>query len=398
MPKRKDSSSDTSTDDEEHRKKRRHGKSNKHRSSKQKYKEMDSRIDKLTHMVEQLTRRSQSGTVPRRHSRSLSHRRSRSRSPLRSPSDHSRSGSVISLGRDYRAEDLDLQSRDSQEHGSDQRGSVPAKVQPGSGESVQPNQINLDAATLDLLGESRKESVPEGPPIFNDIAVRWDSIAKKGLSADEKSKLAEKYPAPANCSTIAPPALNAEVEAALSNFTLQRDREIQAFQAQVSGGISAIGSALTSVLSAREAMEKAGINSGEFISPISDAARQLLDLQHSLSLHRRTVISPNIKSNLKSLIKSTNIDNYLFGSDLPQKIKTAQELSRAGKEIRNEPSKFVNKSKSKAGTGIGSSSKPLNYQRPPAYRRKNPNQSRWEHKGGRRQAENRTADKRQYRH
>ena len=379
---------------------RRHHGHRERSSSNRRWEKMDSKIDKLSMIVEKLVESDRSS----RGRSSTRDRRSRSRSPYHSH-HHSRdsgtrSSSVLSVGQNSDLNDFGIpgskvgttSGRDGHREGGSKPGSSSAVVRDLlSGSPSKQNDPELDDEILCLLGESRKEKVPEGPPLHREIAARWASILSNGISDDEKTQLSQKFPSPSNCSFINGPALNAEVEAALSSFTLQRDKEIQLFQKQLGVGISALGSSLTKMLSIKDQLTKAGFNSTELIGPMSDAARGLLDLQHSLSVHRRTIISPNIKTNLKSLIKNTTIDHDLFGADLPQKIKVAQELSKAGQEIR-QPSKYSAKSKSKSNQSPKtktssdkdkpSRSAPLNSQRPSSYRQSRKTSS-WNSKGGR---------------
>jgi len=399
------SSSDSSSDSDakgrkKGKKRQRHHRKSKKLESSKRWKHMDSKIDKLSLVVEKLV---ESNRVSCMRSRSPRRPASRSRSPARrrgsrSPSRRrslSRSSSRLDIGQHYKSDDFDppgtscVPNSPNRLHSGKEGDGENPEPRSGSKAAVLPKQVgslsereksappDLDDEVLCLLGESRKEIVPEGPPLHEELARRWNSIASNGLSAEEMTKLRAKYPPPSNCTALFGPSLNPEVKAALSTFTLQRDNEIQLFQAQLGIGVTALATSLSTMFTIKEKLEQAGISSTELIGPLSDAGRGLLGLQHSLSSLRRTVIAPNIKSNLKPLVQNSSIDKFLFGNDLPQQIKTMQELNKAGQDIRQSATFSKSKRAQAAGKATKTSSRkeypsrsaPLNFTRPSGHRR-----------------------------
>ncbi|XP_074110238.1 uncharacterized protein LOC141534654 [Cotesia typhae] len=70
------------------------------------------------------------------------------------------------------------------------------------------------------------------------------------------------------------------------------------------------------------------------VAVLSDTARVLVDLQRDESLTRRLIITANINPALKETLNSTSMDEWLFGKNLEESLKTAKLIERSSKELK----------------------------------------------------------------
>jgi len=135
--------------------------------------------------------------------------------------------------------------------------------------------------------------------------------------------------------------------------------------------LAAIGDVLTNILST----PKDGRLDRQFILPGScSAANILLSAYYDISLHRKQTITPK-QGVLSKLAPNQPIDCFLFGSELKEKIKSAEEP----KKIRESLIKPAHSSKPKSSKASGktdSKKQSLNYRRPFNYRKSTYNRRR----------------------
>lgn len=137
------------------------------------------------------------------------------------------------------------------------------------------------------------------------------------------------YLPPENCPNIKAPKLNPEVKAALTEINNKKDFYSEGKQNQLGSGIAALGKAIDLALSS-------GVNQ-DIIKCMSDAGRLLCDYHHKESISRRYAIINNLNKETKDTIKNTKIDEYLFGSDLAEHLRSSKAISKSGMELRTQP-------------------------------------------------------------
>ena len=172
---------------------------------------------------------------------------------------------------------------------------------------------------------------------------------------------------PENCKLLVPPILNPEMEAALSEYCIERDRQLQGLQTIIGLSLAAIGDVLTNVFST----PKDGRLDRQFIlSGSCSAANILLSAYYDMSLHRKRIITAK-QGVLAKLAPNQPIDSFLFGSELKEKIKSAEELKKIAKSlIKPAHSSKPKSSKASGKTDSKKQSCPFNYQKSTYDRRK----------------------------
>lgn len=192
-------------------------------------------------------------------------------------------------------------------------------------QSLETDQI--DESLLKALGERVAVDKPPGTPISEEIVLRWTDLFKVGLPKEEKSLLLKKYNIPENCSVINPAKINPEVKASLQEAVITRDSRLVEKQEKVAVCLAILGTILSDLLKG-QAIDKLTL-----LERLSDTGRLLTDLQREETLTRKALILPNLNASVKDALKATVVDEWLFGKQLEEKLKTAKTLERSAKGL-----------------------------------------------------------------
>ncbi|KAI5642503.1 hypothetical protein NE865_05530 [Phthorimaea operculella] len=169
---------------------------------------------------------------------------------------------------------------------------------------------------------------PKKPILRTEIAERWQEILEKGLKKEEKEELTKLNPPFENCPKMVAPKLNKEVGAALNDNGKKRDALIELRQKQMSTSLSCLGKALQ--LCIKSTMD----NKLDIIKKLNDSSRLLCDAMYLDTRGRRTLVLSSINKNLKDSLLETEPNEFLFGDNLTDKIKTAKAVQKSGKELK----------------------------------------------------------------
>lgn len=152
----------------------------------------------------------------------------------------------------------------------------------------------------------------------------------------------------------------------MSSSAVKKDDYQVASQKQLGAAISATGRVLTTILNNKKAgKQMEAKNFAEMFETMSDIGRILIDLQHNLSLTRRSFILPSFSVRLKTIADETDADAFLFGANLAEKLKSAKEVEKTSKDItRPGPSKEIS-SKYTKSSAPNMPKRHLNWRGPP---------------------------------
>lgn len=195
---------------------------------------------------------------------------------------------------------------------------------------------DLPEEFLLALGKEGEEKLDVGDPIRPELALRWSRIMCDGLEKEAREAICNKYPTPNNFKNAIAPILNAEIAASLSEVTQKRDSKIINRQKMIGKLMTCLGKSLTNIL-------KGNINSKILVEEINDAAKIAADVYHDDSSLRKSYALAGASKVVREAIKSTKTDEFLFGKDCAEKIKSAQTIEKTGAQIK-APEKTQNKS------------------------------------------------------
>lgn len=231
-----------------------------------------------------------------------------------------------SLGSDRREDDANSStSRTENVTNNDQDSLI---IEPES--SLSSDSDTLDQETVSLFGKNVIHSSNVSPPIQKELSEIWTGILKKGIDDEERQELIKKFPHPENCVVLVPPKLNPLVISASSESVIRRDKRLSDFQGQISAAISAIGRAVTTVLKRR------GGQDTSVIQQLGEAGRLLTDLFHQETLSRRELAALNLNKNLKDTLLNAPNDEWLFGNDLEERVRSHKSLTQSSKDLKDE--------------------------------------------------------------
>ncbi|CAG5059793.1 unnamed protein product [Parnassius apollo] len=146
----------------------------------------------------------------------------------------------------------------------------------------------------------------------------------------------KKYPTPSNFSKAEAPKMNAEILASLSDLSLKRDKRIYNRQNITGKLMTCLGKSLTSLL-------KGNINSKVLIEEINDAAKLAAEIHHQDSASRKFFALSGANKVVQDAMKNSKTDEFLFGADSTEKIKTAQSIKRTSSQIKINDKKETTK-------------------------------------------------------
>jgi len=232
----------------------------------------------------------------------------------------------------------------------------------------------VDSETLALLGDNPEVEAVYGPEIHEELTSRWTGYLTDGLNESELKTLLKSHSVPVNFKLLSAPKLNPEIEAVSSEFCIERDRQLRSFQQNITAASQGIGNALTLLLKTLNKESK--LDKTSIIKDLSDSAKILLHTQCKITAHRKKLITPKTGV-LTKIASEMKTDEFLFGVDLKDKTKNAEDLIKLGNTIVKQGQSSKTKAVTKKIPAKGN--RPLNYNRPSGYlsqRYKAPQRSR----------------------
>lgn len=273
---------------------------------------------------------------------------------------------VFNVGFFYFLGDNDSESYNSDSNTSESEPNGDADLQlrgTASPESQPPITEAPADPTEVLLGSLSKTEDKEGPEIFPDLAVRWQSYLSVGLDKESRKKLLEDWHSPKNCSFLKAPVLNPEVAFLLSPAEIKKDKFLLNIQNLLGKGLSAQGAALSKILEEQDTVDSTTKQA------LVDSGKLLTDTFHSISVHRKFQLHKSLNDKSQKISIGQNVDTYLFGSDFAQKCKSVKDAEAVAREL------FKPHSGNKPVPST-SGAKSLNFQRPSFKKRMKSNEKR----------------------
>lgn len=141
-------------------------------------------------------------------------------------------------------------------------------------EEMENNPLEEDALTqeiLNFLGDNPKISKAIDPNLHKDILDCVEGWIAEGIPKEDREKLVKKYSRP---EILDAPKLNPEVEPAMHEAAVKRDKHFLEGQNMIGSAITSVGSALSQILTA----DDEGLDELLIIERLSDTIKFLADL------------------------------------------------------------------------------------------------------------------------
>lgn len=226
---------------------------------------------------------------------------------------------------------------------------------------AEPPLIPSANSLLALLGNTSPQKI--GPEVHSDVAALLSTFLLKGLPKEMRKSTLDDYPPLKGCLALQPPEINSEIKSCLRPATLRQDGYLLKLQLKLASGLSAL--ALPFNAQYEEVRTTQTPESQAALEKLGDPLKLFADAYHSLSLHRRYLIVPDLDTSVKDILEDCPIDALLFGTTFPEKLKTSKETKRLGASLKKKPKMFLTRqtpTPAVTGTSVPSSSS-----RPPVY-------------------------------
>ncbi|KAH1007063.1 hypothetical protein HUJ04_004342 [Dendroctonus ponderosae] len=166
----------------------------------------------------------------------------------------------------------------------------------------------------------------QGYNVHPDISDLLSTVLHKGRSYDSRQFALTSYPLLGNCSALNPPQVNPEIKTNLiesHQIALNKDEFLRKVQLQLAAGISALAVPLDQQYE-RSRLDRSEVARKE-LATISDPIKIFSDVFHSISVHRRRLLTPLAKVGLRSgQMRALPYDDMLFGNCLAEWIRKPQ--------------------------------------------------------------------------
>lgn len=183
-------------------------------------------------------------------------------------------------------------------------------------------------ALISALGDKPQGPEKQGPTFHEEIIIRWDSYLTKGVSKEDRAKVLEKYTIPANCQALLPPKINPEVVGCMNDLSSKKDYFLKSLQHQLGHGLSAIGSIMDIAIKDNKLTDH--------LSTLADAALLFGNVHNAITVQRRQNILPLLNPESQKVAQKTPIDEYLFGADFSESLKSHQALKKTSVDIKKK--------------------------------------------------------------
>ncbi|XP_074029074.1 uncharacterized protein isoform X2 [Leptinotarsa decemlineata] len=181
---------------------------------------------------------------------------------------------------------------------------------------------------ISILGCDPRDSNSEGPEVHEQIANRWTSVVNCGIDKAERKTLMDKYPIIKNCKSLSAPVLNPELKTIIGENSNRQDMFLARIQDQLGCAISALSGPLNELFCSPTT------ETNLTLLRLVESAKLLTDLHHSLSLHRRFMILPSLKPDIRRIIEDFPIEQLLFGEKFTDKVKNSKDILKSSMDLK----------------------------------------------------------------
>ncbi|XP_031777100.1 uncharacterized protein LOC116415826 [Nasonia vitripennis] len=128
------------------------------------------------------------------------------------------------------------------------------------------------------------------------------------------------------------PKLNPQIMASRKEYALTRDNHMSEVQKMAGTALSIIGSVITSFY--KDSESDLEFNLETLLTLLYDSGKILSAIVHKQNITRKAFIEPGLSKETKAVLKDSKTDEFLYGKDLPEKIKEAKALNKVGDELK----------------------------------------------------------------
>lgn len=107
-----------------------------------------------------------------------------------------------------------------------------------------------------IMGSDPKASEKLDPPLHAELVNRWETYVKQGIDKDKLKKIIDNYSIPENCTQLAAPQLNPEIQNNLADSENKSDTYIAKIQMQIASSLSGFSQPLSTFVNEEQEKNK----------------------------------------------------------------------------------------------------------------------------------------------
>ena len=201
-------------------------------------------------------------------------------------------------------------------------------AQQASDEDSGPEEGELEDS-LDYFSSIAEKETVQGPYINDKLAVGVTEILRSGLNSSAKDEFKKTYICPDNCKRMEVVTVNPEILNSASGQTKKQDHSSRLLQAELMKGLTASCTAYHLLYGFTQQDSVSTKDIRRALRPLSDSISLQAHASHEIDVERRINFKKEIKEEFASLCTgSYPVDSLLFGPELQEKIKTADETAK----------------------------------------------------------------------
>ena len=202
---------------------------------------------------------------------------------------------------------------------------------------VQGGDESDSDSLLDNISAKYDEEEDVGADAHGKLAAIANKTFSKPISLEVLKSKQELYPRPKNCEKVVVPKINSEIWKKMNQGPFKK-RDLRFMNVQKAVTKSAY--AITKVAEQLLKLEK--IDSKEhMIKSCTDALFLLGHANTTISIQRRTLLKPILKSDHGLCDSTVPIINWLFGDNLSATLKEIRKASHLGRDYKFQPKKLL---------------------------------------------------------
>ncbi|XP_063990564.1 uncharacterized protein LOC135169456 [Diachasmimorpha longicaudata] len=201
--------------------------------------------------------------------------------------------------------------------------------------SEDPTHITVSSsreAVLKALGVDVSFSKLKEVTYNSELMKTWSKWTKEGLPAKNKKDIVDLYNRKGELYVEAP-KVNLEILPLLSDMAKKRDSHFVDTQNCVGTALAALGAAVSLMVDPPEE----GLDEDVFTDYLSHTGQMLADIFYQQTVARKSFITPLFNKTMKPTVDTMLTDEWLYGENLKEKVKTAKEIERASSDIKDKP-------------------------------------------------------------
>lgn len=196
----------------------------------------------------------------------------------------------------------------------------------------QAERGNLKDDVLEIIGKDPNNKSSD-LVLSSHVSSRWKSWLKTGQQKEVKDTLFQKYPRTGDCYLEAL-TINPEIRASLNKGALIRDKFFSITQNLTGSALSTLSLVVDPLL-----RRELSFKPKRMLEHLWNTSQLLTEMHRGQTVARKACIVPSLEKPIASMLEKVEMNKFLFGDKLGEKIKESKLVSKISQEIKIQPHK-----------------------------------------------------------